>query len=55
MLYYFERHSVFGAADDQMLIAETPEEAVGKLKEKYGRDLEVVYDENFEVHYEDMS
>lgn len=53
MIYYFERFSVNSPrmAERQQVTASVPEEAVSQLREKYGDDLQIVYDENFDVQY----
>lgn len=57
MIYYFELFSVNTPrlAQKQQIVADTPEEAVQRLRATYEDDLQVVYDEDFVTHYEAAS
>ena len=56
MIYYYELFSVDNPrrSQKQQIIADTPGEAVNRLKQTFGGDLQVVYDENFVVEFESI-
>lgn len=53
-IYYYERFSVNSPrrAEGQQITAKDAETAVTELKERFGGDLQFVYDEDFQTVYD---